>query len=1088
MRSLSFFWIFLTGLNASLLASCILAKSKSKEGSVSEATNEVEVSGEITDDEPIEFVKASESVSISGVNLTEVVSYDVTAYSVDAAGVKSVIFSGSFTEPKFQFKSNVPKRYILLEIIRQPDGGKFGAILPPPTSGKKAVMVVDGTTTIAAKLAEAVTEKAASGDFNSRKALADGNISVADLLMVSQSVRRTVAEQKEQKKGSAIDLSVLANNLVIKSNDFVSRLYAEGQAPADVSKKLSEATYQTVFGEYATLAAPGILAYRTRPDLGASEASQMNVAYEAIKLSPSESMITVDQAFRVEATAYRTATSVTAAVASQSQVTSTFKTVFESCVQTPSSCAGTSYTPPPAPTSQSNGSAPAVPVISITSQPMPQSITCARADFSVTATVSQGASLIYQWQKKENGSSSFVNLDGKTDRTLSLTGLKYVVDHGDEFRVVIKSSDGVSSIISRSVALTIRLPEKPVLLGFASANNSGSSTEVQYAPLNDASYCITNVVMTINGVKSQSPITWFEEERVFGTDEAAEGDTLRFAFVSEVGEGPMSDPITLPVSCEAVDCYKIGSAPNFTQDLAIGTERQGPDNSLMTLQYASGSSGFKIWREKGGNRILNATGRIQNGWQKELTRAGTGFDYDDFTDGANIAGRVCPENVFLSHSDMTATGRCLYYDAGNPPQGTQCYNTDYACDHSGLVEGEDWIGYWDRPTSAWGAASSYYEGNIKTCADKGMRLPTMYETTMSKPNSNLPTGDIGVVPTWAGSADGVPEVNNSWTWTSSADGALSVVGGQQDWAWKGALSVRESDEYQMFSVRCVLPSYDGLSATAPTKPNNVYGIAGNTRVTLSWAVPTSTGRAAIIDYEIQVSSNDGRGWITFVDGISTNTTATITGLSNNLEYHFRVAAINSVGKGEYGFVSSSITPVIGRSMAFGGGDWANLANWRNGTTTDDATPVSTLPGAQDLVYLWGSVTSNSGSVPTVSNLYISEPLATVNISITVLGMAEFHQAGGIGLTGVVNGNAYFTNADNFGTINGHAHFNGSGGTARNMGTVNGNAEFDGEVLGAKNFGTVNGNAVFIHSGMDSTSCNSGIVTGTITGSPPSCGD
>lgn len=471
------------GLQTSLLASCILAKSKSKEGSESEATNEVEVSGSITDEEPIEFVKASDSVSISGVNLIAAVSYDVTAYSVDAAGVKTVIFSGSFAEPKFQFKSNVPKRYILLEIIRQPDGGKYGAVLPPPTSGKKASMVVDGTTTIAAKLAEAVTEKAASGDFNSRKALADGNISVADLLMVSQSVRRTVVEQKEQNKGSSIDLSVLATNLVIKSNDFVSRLYAEGQTPADVSQKISEATYQTVFGEYATIAAPGILAYRTRPDLGTSEASQINVAYEAIKLSPSESMITVDQAFRVEATTYRTASSVTAAVAAQSQVTSTFKTVFESCVQTPSSCSGTSYTPPPAPTSQTSGPTPSVPATAPPSAPRDlegvflqqtsEEVAAekGRVSLSWVAPDSPGSSSVVDYiiEYKASGDSSWVTyLDGVSLNTAVVvsdmqSGMAY------DFRVKAKNS---TKLGQASNQLSVVFPRKLYFKNSSDRDNS----------------------------------------------------------------------------------------------------------------------------------------------------------------------------------------------------------------------------------------------------------------------------------------------------------------------------------------------------------------------------------------------------------------------------------------------------------------------------------------------------------------------------------------------------------------------------------------------------------------------------------------
>jgi hypothetical protein len=118
-------------------------------------------------------------------------------------------------------------------------------------------------------------------------------------------------------------------------------------------------------------------------------------------------------------------------------------------------------------------------------------------------------------------------------------------------------------------------------------------------------------------------------------------------------------------------CYQEGTAPNYAQDFPIGTERQGPSGSTLTLQFANGSSGFKIWKEKGGTRILNSSGIAANGWQKQLTRAGRAFTSTDFTTGSNISGRVCPSNVFIGTSLMTATGRCLYYDGGNPDQSVE---------------------------------------------------------------------------------------------------------------------------------------------------------------------------------------------------------------------------------------------------------------------------------------------------------------------------------------------------------------------------------------------------------------------------------
>ncbi|NBX81580.1 BspA family leucine-rich repeat surface protein, partial [bacterium] len=259
------------------------------------------------------------------------------------------------------------------------------------------------------------------------------------------------------------------------------------------------------------------------------------------------------------------------------------------------------------------------------------------------------------------------------------------------------------------------------------------------------------------------------------------------------------------------DCY------TDAQSLAVGTERQGPNSSTLTLQYANGSSGFKIWKEKNGNRILNASGLVANGWQKALTRAGTGFDVDLTNSSViqSIEGRVCPTNVFLSHSDMTATNRCLYYDSGNSAQRLDAAHPDQG-GASENVEGEDWLQHSNSTTNLINSdpskrsLSSYYEGNIKSCADKGMRLPVSYETTMTTPASwTLPTGDGGVSPVWA-TTTGVPSVGSDYTWT-----ATSVPWSSSYYhAWTlttpdnfGFDNYWNNGIYGTVVVRCVLPSH-----------------------------------------------------------------------------------------------------------------------------------------------------------------------------------------------------------------------------------------------------------------------------------------
>jgi len=93
-------------------------------------------------------------------------------------------------------------------------------------------------------------------------------------------------------------------------------------------------------------------------------------------------------------------------------------------------------------------------------------------------------------------------------------------------------------------------------------------------------------------------------------------------------------------------------------------------------------------------------------------------------------------------------------------------------------------------------------------------------------------------------------------------------------------------------------TFTPVPVTAPSAPRTLVATPGNTRMTLTFDVPADTGGAAITDYVIQRASGGG-AWTTFADGVSSATTATVTGLTNGTTYSFRVAAVNSAGTGAY---------------------------------------------------------------------------------------------------------------------------------------------------------------------------------------------
>jgi hypothetical protein len=846
--SLNFFKVFfLLGLSLVLVTGCQKKSGPAAAtgGSGGSTTNDGEidyqVSGTIADDEePVDFVESIASVEISGVNLSSsTAKFNISAFYLSPLGKKTLVYQGTSDSNRFSFRSKVPKHLIVIEAVRVNDGGKFAGLLPPPMRSLLAKLRITRTSSIAAKMASIIADKAASGNAVAQSALATNSVSVADVLTAAQSVRRTVDEQQSKGSGSAIDLTALAIKLAEKSNERLSALVAEGQSAESVSANISEKTYESVFGENAETTPPGVLAHRTNLDLGTSTAATKDVAYEAIKALGTDSAKIVDEAFRVDATTYREAYSVTAAVAAESTVAGQFSIKFDACQASISNCAAVAYTPPqPSSGGSSGGSttgssttgSSTLPVITINTQPSNQTAANGGASFSVSVSVTQGAVLSYQWQKQESGSGSFTNVSGAASSTLVLSSLTNAADNGDVYRVVVSATGGATSVTSSTGALTvppvITVPDAP-----SSVTGTAGDTQVSLtwnAPASNGGAAITDYVIQYS---SNGGTNWttFNDGTSTNTSAAVSGLTngtsyiFKVAATNSAGTGSYSsnsssvtpaasnnNPCSNSVSPQRPnDCYNEGVAPNYAQDLPIGSERKGPLDVTMTLQYANGADGFKIWKEKSGTKILNATGLVSNGWQKTLNRVGNALSASDFTTSSNIAGRVCPPNVFINHDLMTAADRCLYFDNGSSVQRLDAAGTS-------TFETSDWLQAWSRPLTGRGIGSSFYEGNIKTCADKGMRLPALYETsiseaaakasTMGSPGEYLPTGD-SITAVWAEN-NGVP--TNSMNWTATAH----VPDANYFWNWHGTGGGNSSFS-DTIAARCVVPSHSKTEDPPP---------------------------------------------------------------------------------------------------------------------------------------------------------------------------------------------------------------------------------------------------------------------------------
>jgi hypothetical protein len=179
----------------------------------------------------------------------------------------------------------------------------------------------------------------------------------------------------------------------------------------------------------------------------------------------------------------------------------------------------------------------------------------------------------------------------------------------------------------------------------------------------------------------------------------------------------------------------------------------------------------------------------------------------------------------------------------------------------------------------------------------------------------------------------------SGSWVTFADGTSTATS-----ATVTGLSVSTNYDYRVAAVNSVgtgaySATMTGATTAAATTPGQVTGLTlgapGSTSQPLTFTAPSSNGGAAITDYVIQYAAAGSGSWVTFADGTSASTSATVTGLAASTNYDYRVAAVNSVGTGSYSATSTGATT----SAAAGPAALSDKSGYARAMTVA-ATPVA----------------------------------------------------------------------------------------------------------------------------------------------------
>ena len=162
-------------------------------------------------------------------------------------------------------------------------------------------------------------------------------------------------------------------------------------------------------------------------------------------------------------------------------------------------------------------------------------------------------------------------------------------------------------------------------------------------------------------------------------------------------------------------------------------------------------------------------------------------------------------------------------------------------------------------------------------------------------------GDSEAVITWTAPTDDGGAVITSYTVTSSpGDRYCTWTSGPLSCTVTGLTNGTEYTFFvtatNAFGTSDPSSTESGTPLSPPGVPRSMSVETGIDTITLVWDVPSSTGGSDITDYIIEYSV-DGSNWLVLEDGVSTATTTTVTGLNNNVDHIFRVAAVNAIGTG-----------------------------------------------------------------------------------------------------------------------------------------------------------------------------------------------
>jgi len=592
----------------------------------------------------------------------------------------------------------------------------------------------------------------------------------------------------------------------------------------------------------------------------------------------------------------------------------------------------------------------------ITVPSAPTSLTATPSDSQValswTAPASNGGAAITDYvieYKLSSEPTTWTTFADGTSTTTSATVTGLTNDLSYDFRVSATNSVGTSAVSDTDTATpALSAPSVPQSLA-ALVGTSGQASLSWSAPLTNGGAAITDYVIEYK--LSTEPTTWttFADGTSTTTSATVTGLTnnlsydFRVSATNSVGTGTVSDTAT--ATPNVYDLYDVFSGTTIDTEKWNEIDGAGSGGTSGLIQQNDHLTivGDASW---GNTRLVSQTSFDRSSspvLQADFSLSHTGVYAAPIVYGTNT-NLIDPtaENLWLvahaggpfyiargyhgAWATLTSTGVSivanrryrgiinigetsgatfeLYQDTNGDGDFTDTgEDTDLLVGHpNSISEGTFSTGYFISSTYSTTLTTTLYNAIVSSAADTVPSAPTALTATPSDSQVALswtaPASNGGAAIT-----DYVIEYKLSsepTTWTTFADGtstttSATVTGLTNDLSYDFRVSATNS-----VGTSAVSDTDTATPAlSAPSVPQSLAALVGTSgQASLSWSAPLTNGGAAITDYVIEYKlSTEPTTWTTFADGTSTTTSATVTGLTNNLSYDFRVSATNSVGTG-----------------------------------------------------------------------------------------------------------------------------------------------------------------------------------------------